>query len=436
MYGSCMSGPVSIIASTARQFDTRRRHVIAAATIGNLLEWYDNFAFGVLGLVMAKLFFPAGNEVTSLILAFVTYGAGLAMRPVGAIVLGVYADRVGRAAALFLAMSVMGFGTALIAFAPTYETIGIWAPIIILLARLLQGFSGAGEIGSATALMVESAPAGWRGLYTSLNASSQQIGFLLAAFVVMVMNLVMTPAQIEAGGWRLPFVLGLAIVPAALYIRANLEEPDLFLRASSERVRQINGAVGGLRPLILAFGTLLLYVIAGSVLFVYMPAFAVQKLGITGSGALLATVVATCVTIACTPIAGAASDRFGRKPLLGISVAGFLLLTYPGFILVTGAPSVALLALVQSGFGVLIALYVGPLFSALAEMFPTRVRAAAVSLTYGFAGIIGAFAPAVATWLNAETGYINAPAFVVIGASILSGCALIVFRDRYREALS
>ncbi|MBR0906381.1 MFS transporter [Bradyrhizobium liaoningense] len=431
-----MSSPEPTIASTTGAINVRRRRVIVAATIGNLLEWYDNFIYGVLALTMARLFFPAGNEATSLILAFVTYGAGLAMRPVGAIVLGFYADRIGRSAALYAAMFIMGLGTALMAFAPTYQTIGVWAPLIVLLARLLQGFSGAGEIGSATALLVESAPAGSRGLYASLNASSQQIGFVLAAFVVMVMNLAMTQDEIDAGGWRLPFVFGLAIVPAALYIRANLGEPDIFRQRAKERRMRSAFAIGRAGPLLLALGMLFLYVIAGSVLFVYMPTFAVQKLGLTGASALFATVVATCVTIACTPAAGAMSDRLGRKPLLWIATVSFVLLTYPAFVLILAWPSIALLLLVQSGFGMLLALYVGPLFSALAELFPTRIRAVAVSLTYGIAGIIGAFAPALATWLIVVTGLVGAPAFAVIGAATLSAFALLAFEDRSGEPLS
>jgi MHS family proline/betaine transporter-like MFS transporter len=432
-----MSNLELIAAPATSTFDARRRRVVVAATIGNLLEWYDNFLYGVLALTMARLFFPAQNEVTSLILAFAIYGSGLVMRPVGAVVLGLYADRVGRKPALCLAMFIMGLGTALMAFSPSYATIGIWAPLIILFARLLQGFSGAGELGSATALLVESAPPGRRGLYASLNASSQQIGFVVAAFVVMFMNLVMTQDQIDAGGWRLPFLLGLAIVPAAIYIRSHLEEPDLFLKHSDDRAGPrafiVRDEAG---PLLLAFGMLLLYVVAGSVLFVYMPTFAVQKLGLASSGALFATVVATCVTIVCTPLAGAASDRFGRKPMLWIATVSYLLLTYPAFVIVTTWPSIAVLLLIQSGFAVMIAIFVGPLLSALAELFRTRVRALAVSLTYGVAGIIGAFAPTLATWLIARTGDVNAPAFIVIGAGILTGCTLFRFTDRYREPLS
>ncbi|MGY3618249.1 MFS transporter [Bradyrhizobium sp. USDA 10063] len=223
-----MSNPEVIAAPVSDAFDLKRRHLVIAATIGNLFEWYDFFVYGVLAITMAKLFFPAENEFTSLFLSLATYGGGVAMRPAGAIVLGLYADRIGRKAALCLAMSVMGIGTGLMALTPTYETIGVSAPLLIVFARLLQGFSGSGQLGNATALLVESAPDRWRGLYASLNASSQQIGFLLAAFVVMVINLSMAPAQIEAGGWRLPFVFGLVIVPVAIYVRFKLQEPEVF----------------------------------------------------------------------------------------------------------------------------------------------------------------------------------------------------------------
>jgi MHS family proline/betaine transporter-like MFS transporter len=307
--------------------------------------------------------------------------------------------------------------------------------LLILLARLLQGFSGAGELGSATALLVESAPDRWRGLYASLNASSQQIGFVLAAFIVMVITLTMTPAQIEAGGWRLPFVFGLAIVPVAIYIRSKLQEPELFLEKRAEHAEASAATAQG-RPLLLAIGILALYVVAGNVLFVYMPTFAVRNLGLPGSGALLATIVATCVMIVCTPLVAAMSDRFGRKPLLLLAIMGYLLLTYPGFALVTTWPSVALLTLVQSGFGLLNAMYVGPLMSTLAELFPTRVRATAVALAFSLTVMIGAFSPALATLLIAATGDARAPAFTVIGAGSLSGFALLWLRDRYREPLA
>ncbi|WP_407179858.1 MFS transporter [Bradyrhizobium sp. STM 3562] len=418
-------------------YSPKRRRAIIAATIGNLLEWYDFFAYGVLAITMAKLFFPARNEVTSLLLALATYGGGVAMRPVGAVVLGLYADRVGRKASLCLAMYLMGLGTALIAFAPTYESIGVAAPLLILFGRLLQGFSGAGELGSATALLVEIAPPNRRGVYASFNAASQQIGFVLAAIVVMTVNLAMTPAQIESWGWRLPFMLGLAIVPIGIYIRSQVQEPDLFLTKQQEQKSGLAGAaIRTRRPLLLAVGILSLYVVAGNIVFVYMPTFAVRKLGLPSSGALLATIVATCVMIVCTLVAATISDRVGRKPLLLFASATYALITYPAYMVVTASPSVQMLMLVQSTLAVLNAIYIGPLMSTLAELFATALRATAVALAYGLTVMVGALSPALATWLIDFTGDTRAPAFAVVATSLLSSFALVQFRDRYREPLA
>jgi MHS family proline/betaine transporter-like MFS transporter len=417
--------------------DVKKRRLIVAATVGNLLEWYDFFAFGVLAITMARLFFPTQSEVTSLLLALATYGGGVAMRPLGAIVLGLYADRVGRKAALCLAVYIMGLGTALIVLTPTYETIGVAAPVLILIARLLQGFSGAGELGSATALLVESAPPHQRGVYASLNAAGQQIGFVLAAFIVMIVTFTLTPSQIEAGGWRLPFVFGLAIVPVAIYIRLKVEDPNLFINKRNEQ-RGIGRThmIQEVKPLLIAVGILMLYVVAGNTLFVYMPTFAVQKLGLASSGALLSTVVATCVMIVCTPIAAAISDRVGRKPLLLLAGVIYVIVTYPAYMVVTTWPSIAVLMMVQSTFGLLNAVYVGPLMSTLAELFRTRFRATEVALAFGLTVMIGAFSPAFATWLIGSTGDARAPAFVVIGAGMLSVFAVLRHTDKYKEPLS
>lgn len=425
-----------LTAPSLTQRSSKQRRAIVAATIGNLLEWYDFFTYGVLATTLAKLFFPTSNEVTSLLLALATYGGGVAMRPVGAIILGRYADRAGRKASLCLAMYVMGAGTAIIVFAPTYETAGIVGPLLLLLARLLQGFSGAGEIGSATALLVEIAPPERRGLYASFNAVSQQLGFVLAASVVMIANLTISVAYIESGWWRVPFVLGLGIIPIAIYIRTHVQEPDLFLAARQKDKRKLT--YGGLREgrlLFLAIGILSLYVVAGNIVFVYMPTFAVRNLGLSSSGALLATVLSTCFMIACTLVAASFSDRFGRKPLLLSASVAYGVTIYPAYVIVTTWPSVGMLLLVQSILALLNALYIGPMMSAIAEIFATTVRATAVALAYGLTVMVGALSPAFATWLIATTGDIRAPALAVIAASILSSLVLLKYRDRYREAL-
>ncbi|OAF10233.1 hypothetical protein AYJ54_11160 [Bradyrhizobium centrolobii] len=430
--------------SSSQQFPTpatgallaSHRRLVVAAVIGNLLEWYDFFVYGVLAVTIAKLFFPAQSELTSLLLTLVSYGSGVVVRPFGAIMLGLYADRVGRKAALCLALATMGLGTGLIAIAPTFEAIGIAAPLIIVVARLLQGFSGSGELGSSVALLVEAAPDRWRGLYASFNEVSSQIGFLLAAFIVMIINLAMTPAQIDAGGWRVPFVFGLLVVPIGIYMRSKLEEPAVLSATRDDRTAtKAAGKSGAGRPLLFAVGILLLYAIAGNVLFVYMPTFAVHELKIPTAQALFSSVAATCVMILCTPVVAFASDHFGRKPLFLLAAAGFLMLTYPAYAILTNRPSAASLAAVQAGLAVLMAVYAGPLKAALAELFPRRIRVTGVGFAYSLTAMIGSFAPAFATWLIAETANARAPAFIVMVAGVASGLALVWFKDEYGESL-
>lgn len=415
----------------------KRRRVVVAATIGNVLEWYDFLVYGLLAMTIAKLFFPAGSELTSLLLSLATFGAGWVMRPVGAVVLGIYADRVGRKAALSLTILIMALGTGLIAVAPTYETIGIWAPLLIVFARLLQGFSCGGEPGGAMALLIEHAPERSRGLYASWQAAAPPAGFMLGAIVTMAVALMMTPAQIEAGGWRWPFVFGLLIAPVGLYIRSKVDEPELFLQARREaRVAAMADTLRHeARPLLMAFGVSVLYLASAYVLFVYMPTFAVRQLQLPLLEALQATIVAGCVAFVCSPIIAAISDRIGRKPILQLATLAYLLLTYPAFVTLTAWPSVASLTLVQSGFALLLSMYGGPVVSVLAELFPTRLRSTAAGLVYNLVAAIAGFAPFVVTWLIAATGNPRAPAFYVIAAALISGTALFWLRDRYKEAL-
>lgn len=436
-----MTGPGAktelIDAPTSDSIRAQRFRVVLAATIGNTLEWYDFLIYALLALTIAKLFFPAGSELSSLLLSMATFGMGLVMRPVGAVVLGMYADRVGRKAALSLAIFIMALGTGLIAIAPTHEAIGIWAPLLIVFARLLQGFSCGGELGGAIALLAENAPQRRRGLHASWQAASQSAGFLLGAVVTMTVTRLMTPAQIESGGWRWPFVFGLLIAPVGLYIRSQLDEPELFLKArkAAQAAAMADTLQQERRPAVLALGVSLLYVISAYVLFVYMPTFAVRQLQLSFSSALLATVAAACLNLVCTPIAAAISDRMGRKPMLQLATLAYLLLTYPAFVLLTARPNLAVLTVVQLGFGVLMALYGGPVVAVLAELFPTRVRSTGIAVAYNLVAIVGGFAPLIVTWLIAASGNPRAPAFFVLGAAVISGCALFWLRDRYMEPL-
>jgi MFS transporter, MHS family, proline/betaine transporter len=389
-------------------------------------------------VTIAKLFFPTENELTSLLLSVGTFGTAAIVRPIAGVVLGIYADRVGRKAALTLAIFTMGLGTGLIVVAPTYASIGIWAPALLVTARLLQGFACGAELGGATAILVENAPDRSRGLYASWQTASQAAGVLLGAMVTMLVSLSMTQAQLEAWGWRLPFAFGLLIVPVGFYVRSKLKEPDAFLRARTEApiFSFIRLLLGERRSIFTAIGIAVLYLACAYVLFVYMPTFAVRQLRLPFSQALIATTLASAVLFVCSPVMAVISDRYGRKPLLVVGASTFAILTYPAFILITREPSLLKLAAVQSGFAIAMAAYAGPAISVYAELFPTRFRSTAVSLVYSVAVVlVGGFAPLIVTWLIAATGNPIAPAFYVIGAAAISGAALLNFRDRFREAL-
>jgi MHS family proline/betaine transporter-like MFS transporter len=415
-----------------------RRRTILAATIGNTLEWYDFLVFGFLALTIAKLFFPTGSELTSVLLSVGTFGAAAVVRPAAAVVLGIYADRVGRKASLSLTIFLMALGTGLIALTPTYASIGIAAPLLIVIARLLQGFACGGEFGGATAILVENAPEGSRGLYASWQTASQAAGVLLGGLVTMLISLSMTPAQLEAGGWRGPFVIGLLIVPVGLYMRAHLDEPELFQRVRKEAPSLSVPEMLCVEPyaLLTGIGIAVLYLAAAYVLFVYMPTFVVLQLGLQFSQALIATTVASAILFVCSPLVAAISDRCGRKPLLVIGTLAFGLATYPAFMVITDEPSLLKLAVAQAAFALVMAVYAGPAMSVYAELFPTRTRSTAVSLVYGITVVLaGGFAPLIVTWLIAVTGNPLAPALYVVGAAIISAIAVLSLRDRFRDPL-
>ncbi len=416
----------------------RLRRLVLVATIGNTLDWYDFLIYGFLAGTIAKLFFPTESELASLLLSVATFGVGAVVRPIGALVLGIYSDRVGRKAALTLTIFLMALGTGLIAVAPTYASIGIWAPLLIVISRLLQGFSCGGELGGATAILVENAPDDRRGLYGSWQTASQAAGLMLGTMMTTLVSLSMTPAQFEAGGWRWLFAIGLLIVPVGFYVRSKLDEPEVFLKARKEAaVFSFTETVRDqYRPLLTGTGVGVLYAACAYVLFIYMPTFAVRQLVLPFSQALIATTVAGRVVFVGSPVLAAISDRYGRKPLLLVGALAFALLTYPAFAAISVQPSLAKLAVAQLVFGLAMAVYAGPAISVYAELFPTRLRSTAVSLVHNIpVAVVGGFAPLIVTWLIAATGNVLAPAFYVVAAAIVSTIAVLSLDDRFREPL-
>lgn len=416
----------------------RRRRAITATILGNGFEWFDFMVYGFFAITIGQLFFPTGNELTSLLLSVATFGVGFVVRPVGGILIGMYSDRVGRKAALSLTILLMAGGTALIGIAPTYEQIGIGAPILIIIARLMQGFSAGGEMGSATAFLTEHAPANQKGYYASWIQSSIGFAVVLGAVAGTVLTLWLTPEEVKAWGWRIPFLLGILIGPIGFYIRSNVDETPAFL-ATTEKVKKPFSEVlsNFPRETFTTFSMVILWTVCIYVLLFYMPTYAVKTLKMPQSMSFIAGVVGGLIITVLSPFVGALSDRMGRKKILALSSGGILLLAYPMFSLVVSAPTQTNLIIFQSVFGILIAGYTGPILAAFSEIFPTRVLSTGLSVAYNIAVMtFGGFASLILTWLIATTGSAMAPALYVIAAAAVSFAGVTLgFRDRAKPSL-
>lgn len=283
--------------------------LVVAVSIGNALEWYDISSYGYFAIYVSKAFFPNSDPTISLLLTFATFGLAYFIRPVGGVVLGAYADRHGRKASLMVSIVLMTIGTAALAFMPTYETMGILAPIAVLAARLLQGFSAGGEFGSSTAFLVEHVPHR-RGFIASWQFASQGMGQVLSSAFGVGLTIWMTSAEISAWGWRIPFLFGILVGPVGIYIRNHLEDATPPPSAKHESV------VGKVfreqkLPVVLAVGALAVST-AVNYLVIYMPTYVVKTLNLPPSVGYVATLAAAIAVTILTPIAGNISDRIGR----------------------------------------------------------------------------------------------------------------------------
>jgi MFS transporter, MHS family, proline/betaine transporter len=409
---------------------------IAAAVIGNALEWYDFIVFGFFTLIISRLFFPAESQYTSLLLATATFGVGFFMRPVGGILLGIYADRHGRKAALLAIIALMTVAIALIAFAPTYAAIGLGAPLIIVLARLLQGFSAGGEFASATAFLIESAPPGRRGFYGSWQMVGQGLSVLIGAILGIVLTRALTPEALEGWGWRIPFLFGLIIGPVGLFIRSHLSETDAFLIAGPTTMSETTGALAAhIKPILTCMGMVVSGTIAFYVILVYIPTFARTELRLPLDQAFLAQAIGLGFLVVLTPVFGALSDRIGRKPIIIAAVVCDLVVTYPLFVWVSSAPSFTSLVAMQVVLCSLFGIFNGPSSTAVAEQFPTRIRSTGLAIGYNVAVMVfGGFAQFFVTWLIQATGTPIAPAFYLMFGAAVGLLSALFLTERAGEA--
>jgi len=416
---------------------TRTRQIFAAV-IGNALEWYDFVIYGFMTVIISRLFFPAESEYASLLIAMATFGVGFFMRPVGGVLIGLYADRRGRKAALQLIILLMTIATAMIAFAPTYAAIGIAAPAIMVLARLLQGAATGGEFASATAFLIESAPPERRGFFGSLQMVGQSIAALTGATAGMLVTQGLTPEQIDDWGWRLPFLFGLLIGPVGFWMRRHLSETEEFVAASQDDTQHL-GLMAvlreHLRDVLVCFGLVVSATIMFYVVLIYMPTYAKTQLNIPLKDAFTAQVAGLIFLTVLIPLFGILSDRIGRRAVLMLAALLYLVLTYPMMAWMLAEPSLIRLAVMQVALCSAIAVGFGAISTALAEQFPVRQRSTGLALAYNMAVMIfGGFAQLIVTWLIKATGSLLAPSFYVMFGATVGLVAAYFINDQRKPA--
>lgn len=401
--------------------------LIAACTIGNALEFFDFVVFSFFARTIGALFFPAQDATAQLLFAFATYGVGFLMRPLGGVILGAYADRRGRKRATVVTLMLMALGTGMIGLAPVYATAGVLGPVIIVLGRLIQGFSAGGEVGAATTLLAEHAPADRRGFFGSWQLASQGLAVLAGAGIALTINSLLTPEQVAAWGWRVPFLIGVGIVPVGLWLRRALKESHANERhAETRAVSSLRLVLGSHLPRVLTGVALIVGgTAANAVVVLYMATYAVTQLGMAPSTGLLAGIVAGFVTLVASPIGGAVSDRVGRKRVILVSYALLLVLIYPAFLYLNANPAQGTLLVIVAGLAVLNATGGATVIITLAEIFPVEVRATGMSLVYALGvAIFGGFGQFIVTWLIQATGSPIAPAYYVMACSLATVLAL------------
>lgn len=409
----------------------RARKAVVASSVGNALEWFDIIVYSSFATVIAAEFFPEVSGFAGLMLTFLLFAVTYLIRPVGAAVIGNWADKVGRKRALSVTIIAMMVGTGLMAFAPNAATIGpVAAGLWLLISRLIQGFSAGGEFGTATTFLVESAP-DRKGFYGSWQVATQGAAMFLASMFGYVLFTFLSTEDLHAWGWRVPFVFGMLIGPVGYYIRSRMEETEEFTAA--EKVAS---------PLRTALSTHLSRVLASAgivglasisvYLILYMPTFAVKNLALPGYAGYLGGIIAGLVTLAGTPFVGKLADRVGAARVMTYAAVAAILVAWPLFQLLVAFPSVVMLTVIQIGFGILMSFYFGPLPSLYADLFPTNVRTTGMAVGYNVGVLVfGGFAGVIFTWLIEISGSILSPSYYFIAVGVVSLIALLFARRRF-----
>jgi len=423
--------------NTIKKSEQSKLSTVLRVTSGNFLEMFDFFLYGFYATYISKTFFPSNDEYASLILTFATFGAGFLMRPLGAVILGSYIDRIGRRKGLIVTLGVMALGTILIAFVPGYATIGIAAPILVLIGRLLQGFSAGVELGGVSVYLSEMATPGNKGFYVSWQSASQQVAIMASAILGYLLSQWLTPAEIGAWGWRVPFFIGCMIVPVIFVIRRSLQETDEFLaRKHHPSFKEVLQSVGSNWRIVLA-GMMMVVMTTVSfyLITVYTPTFGKSVLKLSTSDSLLTTFCVGMSNFFWLPVMGALSDKVGRKKILLTFTLLPILTVYPIMHWLVANISFENLLVTELWLSFMYASYNGAAVVALTEVMPVHVRTVGFSLAYSLAtAIFGGFTPMVCTWLIERTGDKAAPGYWMTFAAACGLASIFMLYGRKGSA--
>lgn len=415
---------------------TARGRIRAAAQVasGNMLEMYDFMVFGYYAAAIGRAFFPSGDAYAELMMSFATFGAGFLMRPLGAVILGAYVDRIGRRKGLILTLALMSIGTLTLALTPAYVQIGLLAPLLVLCGRLLQGFSAGVELGSTSVYLAEIATPKTRGFVVSFQSASQQVAVAAAAAIGVALTTILSPDHMTAWGWRIPLLIGCLIVPVLFFLRRNLQETETFKHTRTPprmaevlRTILVEWRIIGTGILMVLMTTTSFYVITA-----YTPAFGSRVLHLSTRASLLVTLCVGLANFILLPAFGALSDRIGRRRLLIASTVLALLTAWPVMHWLVAAPSFEHLLAAEIWLAVIYSAYNGAAVVYLTEIVPPRIRTTGFSLAYSLATCIGGFTPTICTWLIHTTGDRAMPGAWLSLAAICGLVAALVSRPYAR----
>ena len=397
---------------------------------GNFLEMYDFMVYGYYAPAIAKAYFPAHSAYASLLLTLLAFAAGFVMRPIGAIVLGAYIDHHGRRRGLILTLGLMAIGTLLVAAVPTYATIGVFAPLLVVAGRLLQGFSAGVELGGVSVYLAEIATPGHRGFYCSWQSASQQVAVVFAASLGLLLQYWLPPDAITSWGWRLPFVIGCLIVPFLFLIRRSLEETQAFLASRRPDVGEIyRSMLANSRIVILGVALVMMTTVSFYLITAYTPTFGSEVLHLSQFDVFVVTLCIGVSNFVWLPVMGALSDRVGRRPLLLGCTLLALLSAYPVLHWLVAAPDFGKLLGAELWLSFIYASYNGAMVVTLTEIMPADVRTTGFSLAYSLATTVGGSSLAISQWLIHVTGNKASPGLWLSFAALCGLIAtLVVFR--------